>query len=134
MLHPAVASDLLSREVAVAREAHGQRLASITLVGTVVLCQLKETGALIRFDGARYDAEALGLSVITSAGDVAPHEAWPAGLSHGNHPVYNRPFACIQGCAEYYTFPGHTNEQWDRHRDAIRLTNLLGHVLRKANQ
>lgn len=132
MLHSAVAGDLLGMEAAVAREAHGRRVASIAQLGTDILCSLDPDGAtVLRFDGARYDAEPLGFTVVDDAGLVLAPARWPSGLCHGIHPILHRPWACIRGCAEYHTYPGHNNDPWDVYRSQIRLVNLLDHVLRR---
>jgi hypothetical protein len=137
MLHPVVVNEILEVEADVARAEHGRRLAALEVVGTEVLCTVTDTNVgdvVLRFDGARYDAEPLGFAVVDAAGNVLPPEQWPAGLCHGIHPTLQRPWLCIKGCFEFHTFPGHTNEPWDLDRSQIRLTNLLSHVLRKINK
>ena len=52
----------------------------------------------------------------------------------GLHPVLNRPFACIRGCAEYYCHPSHLQERWDTLRNTLRLADLLDHALRRAGR
>lgn len=137
MLHPAVAHDLIEREACVAREAHGQRIASLDVIGTDVICAITNDAlgtVLFRFDGARYDAEPFAFSVIDADGAVAPIERWPAGLAHSEHPVLHRPFSCVRGCIEYHAYPGHTSDPWDHHRATLRLGDLLDHLLRKAGK
>ena len=138
MIHPAIVMDLLEGELVVAREAHGRRLHSLERIGTDIFCILTENdvdaGVVLRFDGARYDAEPLGLSVVDEHGNRLTQDRWPAGLVHGEHTTLKRPFACIRGCAEYHQFPGHTGDPWDHHRSTLRFTNLLAHVLKKVNR
>jgi hypothetical protein len=137
MLHPTMVADLLDHEIAVAGETHGRRARSIERVGTDVIVVLDDPrmgDAVVRFDGARYDAEPLGLSVVLPDGREAPPGQWPGSLFHSVHPTLARPFACIRGCFEYHHFPGHTNDPWDHHRRSIRLVDLLDHALTKAGR
>ena len=137
MLHPAVVTDLLDQEAKVARERHGQRLASLEVVGTDVLCVVDGTdkGTItLRLDGARYDAEPFSVTVIGTDGTVAPQEQWPGTLAQGLHPGLQRPFVCIAGTFEYHTYPGHAEDAWDAHRHQIRLVDLLDHLLKKAGK
>ena len=95
MLHPAVAHDLIEREACVAREAHGQRIASLDVVGTDVICAflIEALGTvLFRFDGARYDAEPFGFAVI----DTGYHELRNAGFDvrQQRHSNMSRPVPC----------------------------------------
>ena len=137
MLHPAVVAELLEQEAAVAREAHGRRFASLEVVGTDVVCHITGTDkgdVLLRLDGSRYDAEPLGVTVVSPDGVVAPAQLWPGSLHHSDHPTLRRPWSCTRGCFEYHQFPGHSNEPWDVYRHEIRLVDLLDHLLRKAGK
>ena len=59
-----------------------------------------------------------------------PVAAKPAGWSASGTP--GRPFACVQGCAEYYTHTSHFQDRWDASRPRLRLADLLDHLLRRA--
>jgi hypothetical protein len=54
-----------------------------------------------------------------------PPPEWPQdlsrqGLAHG-HPEYERPFFCRRGLREYHSHPGHEEDPWDVHREAVSL-------------
>jgi hypothetical protein len=137
VLHPVVLSELLKLEVDVALERHVGRFGRLEVDGSFVLCWLstdEPNVSAIRLDGARYDAEPFAVDVVDGHCQPLSANQWPAGLCHGDHPVLQRPFACIQGTYEYHTFPGHTADSWDQHRAKIRLPDLLDHLLRKAGR
>ena len=132
---PKLLTEMLSDEVAVARERLGDRIAELRVVGTDVMCRLEGTnvGAVIlRFAARDYDAEPLRFAVVTSLGEVAERVAWPGNLFHSIHPILERPFSCVQGTYEYHCFPGHTADRWDTHRATLRLPRLLDHLVIKA--
>jgi hypothetical protein len=106
----------------------------IERVGSYVVATIATGTAPIHivFDGSRYDAEPLRVSLISGAGTALPHGQWPAGMSHGTHPILGRPFACIQGTFEYHAHPSHLADHWDTYRYRIRLADLLDHLLRKS--
>jgi hypothetical protein len=134
MLHPGVLADMLDDEIAAARRRAGSRARLIERVGTQVVAAIGTDDAPVHiiFDGARYDAEPFRVSLASAAGTALPHEQWPAGLSHGVHPILGRPFACIQGTYEYHAHPSHLADRWDAYRHRIRLPDLLDHLLRKS--
>lgn len=132
MLHPSVLVEMLSDEVAAAHDRLGERAATLRRVGTLVTADVGEDRLVL--DGARYDAEPFRVSVADRSGQPVAHEGWPPGLSHGVHPVFNRPFACIQGTYEYHAHPSHLDDHWARYRAAIRLPDLLDHLLKKAGR
>lgn len=132
MLHPSVLVEMLDDEIAAAADRVGERAGVLRRVGTAVVADLGED--LLLFDGDRYDAEPFRVSVVSRTGTPVPHEGWPPGLSLGAHPVLTRPFACIQGTYEYHAHPSHLHDHWARYRAAIRLPDLLDHLLRKAGR
>ena len=129
-LHPDVLSDLLDAEADVAREALGPRVEQIERHGLCVHCVLTG-GAIVAFDGNGYDTAPFAVSVVDSNHDPVPGAAWPPRMNHGNHPIFSRPFLCIQGTLEYHTHPSHVTDQWDTHRGRIQLVNLIDHILTK---
>ena len=88
-------------------------------------------GTVIVLDGHRYDAAPLSLFVADNNRDPVDATRWPPGLNHSTHPVTGRPFACLQGLAEYFSHPSHRGDDWDRYRYQIRLVHLVEHILRK---
>ena len=130
MLHPTLVAEILDAEMSVARERLGDRIGRmrrddwrvlVDLGGNVTAC----------FDGARYDAEPYGVSFLDAAGTALAGHAWPAGLNHGVHPVFNRPFICIRGTAEYHAHPSHLPDRWDLYRGRIALADLLDHIFNR---
>jgi len=132
MLPPSVLSEMLDDEVAAALGRVGDRAGALRRTGTSVTAELGEH--LLLLDGARYEAEPFRVSVVSRTGTPVGHEGWPPGLSLGNHPILNRPFACIQGTYEYHAHPSHLADHWARYRSRIRLPDLLDHLLRKAGR
>jgi len=124
MLHSAVLHEMLDDEVAAAEDRLGSRIAVIERHDDLVLV----------LDGSRYDAEPFRVTVTDAHGHDVPHERWPAGLSLGQHPVLNRPFACIQGTYEYHCHPSHLSDHWAVYRNSLRLPDLIDHLLRKASR
>lgn len=133
MLHPAVLHEMLDDEVAAAEDRLGGRVDTIERRGATVVATLGNDLDLV-LDGNRYDAEPVRVTVAGSDGRPVPHEAWPAGMSLGQHPVLERPFACIQGTYEYHCHPSHLTDHWAIYRNTLRLPDLLDHLLRKASR
>lgn len=133
MLHRDVLNEMLADEIAVAEERLGDRVGHIKRDDADIYVALAE-GLTMKLEGARYDAEPFRVSVVRGDGTPAPHEAWPAGLSLGVHPVLGRPFACVQGTYEYHAHPSHLGDHWAVYRSDLRLAELLDHLLRKAGR
>jgi hypothetical protein len=136
-LHPALLVEMLEEEVVVARQALGNRISELEVVGTDILCKLTDTNGgstIIRLDGQNYDAEPFSVTVINDDGAVADRPKWPGALFHSIHPALGRGFVCIRGTCEYHCHPSHLNERWDTYRATLRLPQLLGHLLDKAGR
>lgn len=133
MLHPVVLNEMLDDEIAAAEERLGGRLGSVQRDGPQIVVELDED-LRIELDGQRYDAEPFRVRVTDSNGTTVPHEAWPPGLSLGQHPVFDRPFACVQGTYEYHAHPSHLTDHWALYRNELRLPDILDHLLRKAGR
>lgn len=137
-LHPAILAGMLEDEVTAARERLGGRISELTIVGSDVVCRVEGTNvgtALMRFVARDYDAEPLQFAVIAADGHIADPSGWPGTVAHGSiHPVVERPWSCTQGTYEYHSFPGHTADRWDAHRNTLRLPQLLDHLVRKAGR
>ncbi len=133
MLHPLVLREMLDDEVAASEDRLGGRIGTIERRGGSVSVSLGR-GLDLVLDGSRYDAEPFRVSIVDARGEPVPHEAWPAGMSLGQHPVLERPFACIQGTYEYHCHPSHLTDHWAIYRNSLRLPDLLDHLLRKAGR
>lgn len=136
-LHPALLVEMLADEVSVARVRLGDRIASIDVIGTDIVCTLEGTSvgkALLRFAAAAYDAEPMSFAVVTEAGEIAEQSMWPGQLFHSVHPSLERAMACVQGTYEYHSFPGHAADRWDAHRRTLRFPHLLDHIVTKAGK
>jgi hypothetical protein len=136
-LHTGLLEEMLADEAEAARLRLGQRVKSIEVNGTDIYVNLLPSNvgeATIRFSGDRYDAEPFQVAVTTPAGEVAPNEGWPAGLSGGPHPILGRCFMCIRGTFEYHCHPSHLADSWAAHRLNLRLPQLLAHILKRAGQ
>lgn len=133
MLHPAILHEMLDDEVAAAEDRLGDRVDAIERRDASVMVSLGN-GLELMLDGARYDAEPFRVTIVDADGEPVAHEAWPAGMSLGQHPVLERPFACIQGTYEYHCHPSHLTDHWAIYRNALRLPDLLDHLLRKAGR
>lgn len=136
-LHPVLLTELLEEEMAVAREALGDRISVLEALGSDVLCRLTSTNigtAVIRLDGQDYDAEPFKVAVIDETGAIAAQPRWPGSLFAGVHPGLGRGFVCIRGTFEYHCHPSHLNERWDTYRFTLRLPRLLDHLVRKAGR
>jgi hypothetical protein len=133
MLHLSVLEEMLDEEVAAAEERLGGRVPPIKRIGASVTVEISPDLRLM-LDGERYDAEPFRVHVTDPTGSPVPHENWPAGLSLGQHPVLNRPFACVQGTYEYHCHPSHLTDHWAIYRNTLRLPDLLDHLLRKAGR
>lgn len=133
MLHPAVLHEMLDDEIAAAEDRLGGRIGAIARCGDLIVVALDEDRNLM-LDGARYDAEPFRVTIADGEGRALPHEAWPVGMSLGQHPVLERPFACIQGTYEYHCHPSHLSDHWAIYRNTLRLPDLLDHLLRKAGR
>lgn len=137
MLHPAVRDGLLDQELAIAVQRLGDRAPSISRTGAWILIPIRTSHGLpafIRLDGAGFDGAPFGVDVVDPDHQPLPIDAWPSGLAHSIHPVHNRPWVCIRGTAEYFTYPGHHMERWDTYRNAIRLPDLIDYLLQKVGQ
>ena len=133
MLHPTLTASILDAEIAVASERLGDRVRRFCRTGTVVDVEVTN-GAIVRFDGARYDAEPYDVSIVDAVGAhgrMLPGESWPSGLNHGIHPVLGRPFICIRGTGEFHVHPSHLTDPWDAYRGRLALADLLDHILRR---
>jgi hypothetical protein len=136
-LHPALRAELLEDELGVARARLGDRVAGIERHDALIRVPMAAQDGCPVFlvlDGTGYDAEPFGLTVTDTDGAVAALPMWPGQLAHSVHSVLNRPFACIRGCSEYYSFPGHHQDRWDTVRATLRLAELLDHALRRAGR
>ena len=127
MLHPSVVVEILDAEIAVSRERLGDRVGSIRRNCAVVLVDFGEN-TVARLDGTRYDAEPYSVSFQDAVGQPLAGHEWPAGINAGPHPIFNRPFICIRGTAEYHTHPSHLRDRWDFYRGRIALADLLDHI------
>jgi len=134
MLHRTVLNEMLDDEIATAEECLGGRVESISRTGPTISVHLGPDGPLIELDGRRYDSEPYRVRLVDPAGEPLTHEQWPAGMSLGQHPVLDRPFACIQGTYEYHAHPSHLTDHWSTYRNTIRLADLIDHLLRKAGR
>lgn len=133
-LHPTLLHQLLDAEIAVARQRLGQRVTGIHREGHVVRTPVPAPDGRqvwLSLSGLHYDAEPLSVFVADQDGSTAAG-LWPPSLLAGVHPVLGRPFACVQGCAEYYTHTSHFQDRWDASRPRLRLADLLDHLLRRA--
>lgn len=113
---PALLTQLRDDEVEVARSRLGDRVTGIERVGPAVRVPLSAPDGgppLLMLGGANFDAEPFGVAVTETNGSPAVLERWPAGLGASVHPILNRPFVCVRGCAEYYSHPSHVQERWD---------------------
>lgn len=136
-LHPRLLGELLEAELAVARARLGPRIDGIHREGHVIRTPLSApNGSLVwlTLSGADYDAEPFSVTVTDEYDSIVPAEMWPTGLMHSVHPVLGRPFACVQGCAEFYIHPSHLQDRWDASRTCLRLAELLDHLLRRAGR
>jgi hypothetical protein len=136
-LHPALLAEMLNDEAAAARARHGRKVESIEVAGPDILCRVGSSNigtATLRFAGATYDAEPFQVAVVTDDGAIAPQGMWPAGLFHSVHPILQRGFICIRGTYEYHCHPQHVTDTWASHRQALRLPQLLGHILKRMGQ
>ena len=66
-------------------------------------------------------------------GTALPDNEWPSDLSrqgvvHG-HPDYPRPFFCRRGLREFHSHPQHEDDPWDKHREGLRLHQLVLELL-----
>lgn len=130
MLHAAILAELLDSEIDVAVERLGGRVRAVRRSESTALCELN-SGAVLRLDASRYDAEPYAVSIVDADGRTLPGDRWPANLNHGEHPVLGRPFICIRGTYEYHTHPSHLSDHWDLYRGRLGLVDLLDHILRK---
>jgi len=133
-LHPTLLHQLLDAEVAVARNRLGQRVTGIHRDGYVVRTPVRAPDrrqVWLSLSGLNYDAEPFSVFVADDEGATSA-DLWPTGLLAGVHPVTGQPFACVQGCAEYYIHTSHFQDRWDAVRPRIRLADLLDHLLVRA--
>jgi len=132
-LHPAVLADLLAQEADVAQQRH-ERLATFEAVGSYVdvRFQAQERQWTLRLAGDDYDRLPLSVSFVDPAGQPLPLEQWPPGVPHSVHPVLHRPWICLRGTLEYHQWPGHTSDSWDMSRSDLRLADVAGHILERA--
>lgn len=137
-MHPRLVEELLAEEVAAvqANARLRERLTRIEQRDRSVLVWADGPAGLLllRLDGPNYDAEPLSLMALDPEGEAPlPGSQWPPGLYFGSdHPLLERPWACIGGTYEYHLHPSHLNESWDRFRYGHDLATLIGHLLNKA--
>ena len=134
-VHLALRARLLDDEIDVACSRLGDRVMGMERIDSLIRVPVTAPGGgsvYLALVGSGFDAEPFGLPELD--GTSASAERWPTGLDAGLHPVLNRPFACIRGCAEYYCHPSHLQERWDTVRNTLRLADLLDHALRKAGR
>jgi hypothetical protein len=121
----------------VARRRLGNRVTGIRRDGATARTPVTApdgTRVWLCLDGTGFDAEPFAVTITEDDGSAAPAGRWPAGLLSGIHPVLGRPFVCVRGCAEYYSHPSHFQDRWDTVRPALRLAELLDHLLRRAGR
>lgn len=133
MTAAAVAEAILEADLLVAQEQLAHRGVRLERKGHIVELGFPALvpGTVIVLDGRNYDAAPLSLSVADADRRPVDASRWPPGLCHSIHPVTGRPFACLQGLAEYFSHPSHGGDSWDRYRNQIRLVDLVEHILRK---
>lgn len=136
MAHPAIVAERLEREIRVARAQFANSGLRLEHEGTNIGMWFPGVApeAVVLLDGPRYNADPLSLTVVDLNGEPLPADRWPRGLFHSQHPVLQRPFACLRGLLEYHTHPSHVDDSWDRYRNSIRLVNLVGHIMSKVPQ
>lgn len=136
MLHPQVRDSLLDQELDIAnRQRTGSSHASRD--GPMIFLPVRNGQghlAYLRLDGNGFDGQPFGVDVVDEDRQPLPMEQWPSGLAHSIHPIHHRPWVCVRGTAEYFTYPGHHMERWDTYRTRIRLPQLLAHLLARAGQ
>ena len=134
MTATAVAEAILEADLVVAQAQLARRGVRLERKGHIVEFWFPGLlpGTVIVFDGHDYDAAPLSLFVADTNGDPVDATRWPPGLNHSTHPITRRPFACLQGLAEYFLHPSHSSDSWDRYRNQIRLVHLVEHILCKA--
>lgn len=136
-LHPSLLGEMLADEAEAARSRFAGRVESIEHEGSDIYVRLGPTNiehATIRFAGAGYDAEPFQVAVVSDNGDIAPQGQWPRGLFNSVHPILGRGFICIRGTFEYHCHPSHLGDSWSAYRQALRLPQLLGHILKKVGK
>jgi hypothetical protein len=91
---------------------------------------------LLQFDCTNYDFQPLAVELVdASTRELLPAEQWLRrdGGPFPAHPMkQGRPFICMSGVRDYYTFPGHiptlTDGRWEKHRPSHRIPDLLRHI------
>ena len=88
---------------------------------------------VLHLDCSDFDGQPPTAELRLPDGAPLPPDQWPTDLSrqgvvHG-HPDYPRPFFCRRGLREYHTHPQHEDDAWDRHREAMSLTQIVLELL-----
>lgn len=134
MLHPLVLAELLDEEIGIARDRLAGRFLAIERRGADVMVTFAagdQTHTMV-LHGRRYDADPFALSFIDGSGADLAGPSWPVGVLYDQHPVLNRPWACVRGTYEYFRHPSHYTESWDAIRQDVRLWYLVDQLLKKA--
>lgn len=80
-----------------------------------------------------YDGQPITAELLLPNGDALPDREWPHTLGREaiirGHEDYDRPFFCRRGLREYHSHPQHEDNPWDRHREAIRIHNIVPELL-----
>ena len=92
-----------------------------------------ERDLLLVCDCSGYDAQPITAELRLA--DGSPLDRWPHGspleapaIIYG-HPDYDRPFVCRRGLREFHTHPQHEDNPWDRHRESIRIHDIIPELL-----
>jgi hypothetical protein len=120
---------------------------------------LVERELILRCDAAGYDAQPITAELLLRDGRPLPRGQWPKEIGVGGldaldlpeggaalprvrvahalgpqaiireHQDYDRPFFCRRGLREYHSHSQHENNPWDRHRESIRIYDIVPELL-----
>lgn len=120
---------------------------------------LLERRLILRCDCSGYDARAITAELLDHDGSRLPGRLWPKEVGVGgldalelpggndalprarrvhvlgpqaiiqDHADYDRPFFCRRGLREYHSFPQHEDNPWDRHRESVRIFDIVPELL-----
>jgi hypothetical protein len=117
-----------------------------------------ERELILRCECSGYDAQPITAELLGPDGTPLPGAAWPKEVGAGGlnaltvlsdrppprvtqllapgpqaiiheHQDYDRPFFCRRGLREFHSHPQHEDNPWDRHRESIRIYDIVPELL-----
>jgi|SRR5579871_2238242 len=137
-MHPALCERLVRQQMEEALNEDGLFSNRVVLVENgfpniyIIFVNKHDATRLLRFNCENYDFQPISVEPIDPVTQVSlPRAGWMRrnGGDFPEHPILKRPFLCLDGTRDYYSYPGHTpnltGNRWERWREQLRIADLI---------